>query len=85
MIEHWYRTTVTGHLQDGTWATAETVLHREGEDAVRMAMQRNHQLAACMKIEARTVKAFSREKAEEPRRTQEQIPRDDRQGEEFEW
>ena len=58
---------------------------RNWQDVIGMAMRRNPQLAGCGKVEIRTLKAFTRERAEEPRRTQAEIPRDDRQGEEFEW
>lgn len=83
MIEHWERSTVSGKGNDVE--ARETVLHRRGEDALGMAMRRNPQLAACSTIEVQTVEAFTREVAEEPRRTGADIPRDDRQGEEFEW
>ena len=84
MIEHWVRSTVNGKGPEGR-EVRETVLHREGEDVLGMAMRRNPELSACDRFEIQTEKAFSREKAEEPRRTQADIPRDDRQGEELEW
>ena len=84
MIEHWERTQVTGHGPEGAEVT-ETVVHRRGEDVLGMAMRRNPEMAGCSRFEIRTEEAFSREKAEEPRRTQADIPRDDRQGEELEW
>jgi len=83
MIEHWERSTVHGKGPEDS--VTETVLHRRGEDVLGMAMRRNPQLAGCSRFEITTVEAFTREKTEEPRRTQAEIPRDDRQGEELEW
>lgn len=84
MIEHWERTKVVGHGAEGM-ITSENVLHRRGEDALGMAMKRNPQLAGCNRITMDTMEAFTRIREEEPRRTQADIPRDDRQGEELEW
>ena len=84
MIEHWERTQVVGRGPEGVEVT-ETVVHRRGEDALGMAMRRNPEMAGCGKVEIRTVEAFTKERSEEPRRTQAEIPRDDRQGEELEW
>lgn len=83
MIEHWERSTVSGKGNEIT--VTETVLHRRGEDAMQMAIRRNPQLAACNTIEVQTVGAFTREVAEEKRRTPADIPRDERQAEEWDW
>ena len=83
MIEHWERSVVRGRGPE--IEATETLLHRRGEDAMQMAMRRNPQLAACSTIKVQTVEAFTRVIEDEPRRTQAEIPRDDRQGEEFEW
>ena len=84
MIEHWERTKVVGHGPDGV-ITSENVLHRRGEDALGMAMKRNPELAGCSRITMDTMEAFTREREDDTRRTREEIQRDDRQGEEYEW
>ena len=83
MIDHWQRTTVTGQGPEGTFS--ETVLHKRGDNVLSMAMRRNPMLAGCDRIEFRYEEAFTQERAEDARRTQADIPRDDRQGEELEW
>lgn len=83
MIEHWERSVVRGKGPEVS--ATETLLHRRGEDAMQMAMRRNPQMAACSTIEVQTVEAFTREIEEAPRRTQADIPRDDRSGEEWDW
>lgn len=83
MIEHWERSVVTGTGPEVE--ATETVLHRRGDDVMQMAMRRNPQLAACSTISVRTAEAFTRIREDEKRRTPAEIPRDDRQGEEFEW
>ena len=86
MTEYWQRSEISGTKRgDGGYNATQIVLHRRGEDAMQMAMRRNPQLAACSTIEVQTVEAFTREIEEAPRRTQADIPRDDRQGEELEW
>lgn len=84
MIEHWQRSVVTGFGPEGT-TVSETVLHKRGDDVLGMAMKRNHELAGCSRITTETEEAFHQERAEDARRTGADIPRDDRQGEEFDW
>ena len=84
MIEHWERTKVVGHGADGE-ITSENVLHRRGEDALGMAMRRNPKMPACNIITMATTEAFTQIREDERRRTGADIPRDDRQGEEFDW
>ena len=85
MTEHWERTVVKGHGPDDLYAV-ETVLHRRGEDVLQMAMRRNPGLAGCDRIEMQTVEAFVQECREaEERRRKDDIPRDSRQGEEWDW
>ena len=83
MIEHWERSVVSGKGPE--IEATETVLHRRGEDAMQMALRRNPKLAACSTIRVDTEEAFTRIREEDARRTAADIPRDDRQGEEFEW
>ena len=85
MTEHWERTVVTGHGPDNLYAV-ETVLHRRGEDVMQMAMRRNPALTGCTKVEMQTVEAFVQNCREaEERRRKDDIPRDSRQGEEWDW
>lgn len=85
MTEHWERTVVTGHGPEDRYAV-ETVLHRRGEDVMQMAMRRNPGMAGCNRIEMQTVEAFVQECREaEERRRKDDIPRDSRQGEEWDW
>ena len=84
MIEHWERTKVVGHGLEGMTAT-ETVLHKRGADVLGMAMKRNQALAGCSRFTIETEEAFSQERAEDRRKTAAEIPRDDRQGEEWDW
>lgn len=82
MIEHWQRSVVSGSGEN--ISASETVIHRRGEDVLRMAMRRNPGLPACSRVEIRTAEAFTEDrKAEDPRRP-EDIPRD-RNGEEWDW
>lgn len=85
MTEHWERTVVTGRGPEDRYAV-ETVLHRRGEDVLQMAMRRNPGLAGCDRIEMQTVEAFVQECLEaEEQRKKDYIPRDSRQGKEWDW
>ena len=85
MMEHWQRTMVRG-TDDEKKEYTEDVLHRRGEDALVMACRRNQGLAGCSRFSMDTVEVFTqiRKDSEEHRRRKD-IPRDDRQGEVFEW
>ena len=83
MIEHWERTVVNG-IGDNVQAK-EIVLHKRGADALGMAMRRNPKMPACNRIELVTMEAFTQIREDGTRRTREEITRDDRQGEEYEW
>ena len=83
MIEHWERTVVSG-TGENVQAT-EVVLHKRGADALGMAMRRNPKMPACNRITMATMEAFTQIREDERRRTVVDIPRDDRQGEEFDW
>lgn len=85
MMEHWQRTMVRG-TDDEKKEYTEVVLHRRGEDALVMACRRNQGMAGCGRISMDTVEVFTqiRKDAEEHRRRKD-IPRDDRQGEVYEW
>ena len=83
MIEHWERSVV--HGKGPEIEATETVLHRRGEDAMQMAMKRNKLLAACSTISVQTVEAFTRILEDEERRTPAEIPRDERNAEEWDW
>ena len=83
MIEHGERSIVIG---SGEHVKArEIVMHRRGEDVMGMAMRRNPELAACSTVVISTEEAFVMDRAEEERRTAEDIPRDERRREEWEW
>lgn len=84
MIEHWERSAVIGYSEDGE-RTSETVLHRRGEDALQMAMRRNPELAACGRVKIRTAEAFQEERQAEDTRRPEDIQRDRKNSEEWEW
>ena len=82
MTEHRERSVVLG---SGEHAQArEIVLHRRGEDVMRMAMRRNPELAACSTVVISTEEAFVMDRAEEERRMPADIPRDERR-EEWGW
>ena len=85
MTEYWQRTIVRG-TDDEKNEHREDVLHRRGEDPLRMACRRNQQLAGCSRISMDTVEAFQqiRQDAEESRR-QKDIPRDGRREDAWEW
>ena len=86
MIEHWERSRVRGYNEEEKKEHFEEVLHRRGEDPLVMACRRNQGLAGCGRIRTYTEEAFIqiREDAEGSRRRKD-IPRDDRQGDRFEW
>lgn len=85
MTEHWERTVVKGYGAEDLYAV-ETVLHRRGEDVMQMAMRRNPALAGCNRVEMQTMEAFIQEcREKEEKRRKEDIPRDNRQGEEWDW
>lgn len=83
MIEHWQRSEVTGTGEN--IKVAEVVLHRRGQDALGMAMRRNSKLPACNRISIITEEAFVLNREDDTRRIRAEIPRDDRQGEVYEW
>ena len=83
MIEHWQRSVVTGSGENVN--AREVILHRRGQDPLTMAMRRNPALPASSRVEVRSYEAFTMIREDERRRTAEDIPRDDRQGEEFDW
>ena len=85
MTEHWERTVVTGRGPEDLYAV-ETVLHRRGDDVLQMAMRRNPALAGCTKVEMSTVEAFVQNcRDAEAKRKREDIPRDNRSGEDWDW
>lgn len=84
MIEHWQRTMVTGQRPDGL-VIPEMVLHKRGQDPLNMAIRRNPDMPGCYLFTMDTMEAFTQIREDERRRTAEDIPRDDRQGEEFDW
>jgi hypothetical protein len=85
MTEYWQRTIVRG-VDDEKIEHREEVLHRRGEDALVMACRRNQKLAGCSRISTDTAEAFTqiRKDAEESRR-REDIPRDSRREDAWEW
>ena len=83
MIEHWQRSVVTGSGENVN--VREVILHKRGQDPMNLAMRRNPALAGCSRFAMDTEEAFTQIREEDARRTAEDIPRDDRQGEEFDW
>lgn len=83
MTEYWQRSVVTGTGEGGS--ASETVIHRRGDDVLRMAMRRNPKLAACSLVEIQTAEAFQEERKAEDQRRPEDIPRGQRNSEEWEW
>lgn len=75
MKTYWERTTVSGTDEEGK-RHSETVLHRRGEDALRMAVRRNSGLAGCQKIWMETEEAFLSTIKEETHKEKREIPRD---------
>ena len=75
MKEYWERTEVQGIDEEGkVWN--ETVLHRRGEDALRMAVRRHSGMAGCHRFEMETVEAFITTIKEEKHKEQSEILRD---------
>ena len=83
MIEHWQRSVVSGSGENVN--AREVILHKRGQDPLNMAMRRNPDMPACSVVYVFTREAFTQIREDERRRTRAEIPRDDRQGEEFEW
>lgn len=83
MIEHWQKSYVIGTGEN--FQATEVVLHRRGEDALQMAMRRNPAMPGSSRVEVRSYEAFTQIREDGTRRTGADIPRDDRQGEEFDW
>lgn len=83
MIEHWERSIVFGDGQE--IQTNEVILHKRGQDPLNMAMRRNPKMPACDRIRVVTMEVFTQIREDERLRTAADIPRDDRQGEEYDW
>ena len=83
MIERWERSVICGSGENVS--ASETVLHRRGEDALQMAMRRNPELASCSRVEIRTAEAFAEDRQAEATRRPADIPRGQRNSEEWEW
>lgn len=83
MIEHWQKSYVIGKGDD--FQATEIVLHKRGQDPMNLAMRRNPALPASSWVEVRTYEAFTQIREDERIRRRTEIPRDDRQGEEFDW
>lgn len=83
MSERWMKTIVYG---SGEKVSArETIYHREGADALSMAMRRNHRMPACETFTLVTEVAFTVNcKGPEKHRCKADIPYDDRK-EEWCW
>ena len=83
MIEHWEKTLVSG---SGAKVYAEeVVLHRRGEDAIVMAMRRNHEMTKCDTIWTDTEEVFALDiQDKDGRAHRRDIPHDDRR-EEWNW
>ena len=80
MIEHWQKSYVIGTGDD--FQATEIVLHKRGQDPMNLAMRRNPALPASSRVEVRTYEVFTMIREDERWRIAEDIPRDDRQGEE---
>ena len=85
MTEYWQRTMVRG-TDDEKIEHREEVLHRRGEDPLVMACRRNQKLAGCSRISTDTTEAFMQiRKDAEGSRQREDIPRDERREDAWEW
>lgn len=83
MIEHWQRSVVSGSGENVN--AREVILHRRGQDPLDMAMRRNPDMPACSVVNVFTQEAFTQIREDGQIRRRTEIPRDDRQGEEFDW
>ena len=83
MIEHWQRSVVTGSGENVN--AREVILHRRGQDPLNMAIRRNPDMPGCYLFTMDTQEAFTQIREDERIRRKTEIPRDDRQGEEFDW
>ena len=83
MIEHWQRSVVTGGGENVN--AREVILHKRGQDPLNMAMRRNPDMPACSVLHVFTQEAFTQIREDGRIRRRMEIPRDDRQGEEFDW
>ena len=78
MTEYWQRSEISGTKHgDGGYNTAQTVLHRRGEDPIVMACRRDGRMAGCDRITVETSEAFQEERNGLPaRRAKADIPKD---------
>lgn len=83
MIEHWQRSVVSGSGENVN--AREVILHKRGQDPLNMAMRRNPDMPACNVVNVFTQEAFTQIREDGRIRRRTEIPRDDRQGEEFDW
>lgn len=84
MTERWERTVVIGRGAEDRY-TKETVLHRRGADVLSMAMRRNPVMPGCDVFVMTTMPAFVLERTDEDSRRRMDIPRDERNREEWVW
>ena len=86
MMEHWEHSIVRGNKNgDDGYTVFQTILHRRGEDPVRLACRRDGRMAACSRIEVSTTEAFLEERHDLPvHRDRKAIPKDERPAWKFE-
>ena len=83
MTEYWQRSRVTGTKRaederNGIRVT-DDILHRRGEDPIRMACRRDGRMAECSAFTVDTAEAFQEERHDLPvRRPKRSIPKEER-------
>jgi hypothetical protein len=80
MTEYWQRSEISGHKSgENAYSVAQTILHRRGEDPVRMACRRDGRMAACDRITVETTEAFQTERYGLPvHRDRREIPKEEK-------
>lgn len=92
MTEYWVRSRVYGSRHEegtdaaGDFRREEDVLHRRGEDPIRIACRRNLELARCSCFRVETDEAFLEIRGDaERRKERSEIKADGAGGEEWDW
>ena len=88
MIEHWERTVIKGWTPDDKQRSEqrEEILHQRGVDPFVLACKRNRELAGHTHFDIYTEEAFVQTRQDEDgRRRKADIPKDGRNGEEWDW
>ena len=63
MTEYWQRSEISGHKSgDGGYNVSQVIIHRRGDDPIRMACRRDGRMASCERFTVETEEAFQEER-----------------------